>query len=64
MAIPNLRDPDVREQYRNDRMCTDPKVAGDQLIPSFSKGTPEIDDAVYELLRKKYEKSIEDKKEI
>jgi len=59
MEIPNLRDPEVREKYRNDRMCTDPKVAGDQLIPSFSKGNPEIDDAVYRMVREKYEKLIE-----
>ena len=47
MEIPNLRDKTVREQYRNDTMCTDPKVAGDMLIPVMSTGTPEIPDEVY-----------------
>jgi predicted dehydrogenase len=61
MEIPNLRDPAVRDQYRHDRICTDPKYAGDQLIPSYSKGNPVIDDAVYRSIREKYEKSLEGK---
>ena len=48
METPNLRDKSVREKLRNDTACTDPKVAGDMLQPTFSKGTPDIDDAVYE----------------
>ena len=48
MDIPNLKDPAVREQYRNDNRCTDPKVAGDQLLPSYSKGNPEIPDEIYD----------------
>lgn len=47
MEIPNLRDKAVREEWRNDTACTDPKVAGDMLLPTFSKGTPNIDDGVY-----------------
>lgn len=48
MEIPNLRDKEVRELWRNDVACTNPEIAGDQLLPTFSKGTPDIDDAVYE----------------
>ena len=55
MDIPNLRDKAVRDQYRNDTICSDPKVAGDQLVPSFSKGNPIIDDAVYEDVKRKWE---------
>ena len=54
MEIPNLRDKAVREQYRNDTACTDPKVAGDMLLPTLSIGTPEIEDAVYEVMRRKW----------
>lgn len=57
--IPDLRDPEVREQYRNDNRCTDPKVAGDQLLPSYSKGNPDIPDAIYDMRRKEWEKSLE-----
>ena len=48
MAIPNLRNKEERDRYRNDTRCTDPKVAGDQLLPTFSKGTPEIPKEVYQ----------------
>jgi len=51
MEIPNLRDKAVREQYRNDTACTDPKVAGDQLLPSCSTGDPEVADEVYDRIR-------------
>ena len=47
MEIPNLRDASVREAWRNDTACTIPEIAGDMLLPTFSKGTPEIDDGVY-----------------
>ena len=48
MDIPNLRDPAEREKWRNDVACTDPEVAGDQLLPTRKGGTPEIPDAVYD----------------
>jgi len=51
VEIPNLRDKAVRELWRNDTACTDPNVAGDMLLPSFSKGTPVIDDGVYEHMK-------------
>jgi len=55
MDIPNLRDKAVRDQYRNDTMCSDAKVAGDQYVPAFSKGNPRIEDAVYEDVARKWE---------
>lgn len=54
MTIPNLRNKEEREKYRNDTACTDPKAAGDMLLPSFSLGTPEIPDEVYEKMKQKY----------
>jgi len=54
MEIPNLRDRTVRELYRNDTACVDPKVAGDQLLPPSTKGTPVIDPGVYAAIRKKW----------
>jgi len=58
MQIPNLRDKAVREQYRNDTACTDPKVAGDMLLPTLPSGTPEIDPAVYENVRQKWQEEF------
>ncbi|MBQ9783256.1 MAG: Gfo/Idh/MocA family oxidoreductase [Clostridia bacterium] len=61
MEIPNLRDRAVREQYRNDTMCTDPEVAGDMWIPSFSKGIPDIPDEVYDRMKAKWAQEQKDK---
>ncbi len=47
-AIPDLRKKEVRDLYRNDRRCTDPAVAGEQLLPSYSKGNPDIAPEIYE----------------
>ena len=54
MESPNLRDKSVREQYRNDTACTNPEIAGDRLLPTISTGTPDIEDAVYELMKEKW----------
>jgi hypothetical protein len=48
MTVPNLRNKDEREIWRNDTTCTDPKAAGDMLVPTFSKGTPDIPQEVYD----------------
>ncbi len=52
--IPNLRNKEERDKWRNDTLCTDPKVAGDMLVPCFSKGNPEIPDEIYDIMREKY----------
>lgn len=61
--IPNLRDKSVRELWRNDTACTDPKVAGDMLLPTFSKGTPVIEQAVYDRMLKMWEDECENPQE-
>ena len=48
VAIPNLRDKEEREKWRNDTACTDPKVAGDQLLPCRPGGNPEIAQEIYD----------------
>ena len=63
MEIPNLRNKEVRDQYRNDTACSDPKVAGDMLLPTFSKGTPVIPQEVYDRIREKWEAFLEAEKE-
>jgi hypothetical protein len=54
IEIPNFRDPQIRELYREDVACTDLKVAGDQYLPCYSKGDPEIADETYTGLRKQW----------
>ena len=48
MAIPNLRNKAERDKWRNDTACTDPKVAGDQLLPCRPGGNPKIEQSVYD----------------
>ena len=60
MQIPDLRDPAQREQWRNDTACTDPNVAGDMLLPTFSLGTPDIDDGVYAHMKALWDAECQD----
>lgn len=59
MDIPNLRNKEEREKWRNDTTCTDPKVAGDMLIPCYSKGNPDIPDEVYKAMYDKWRAEVE-----
>ncbi|MBR2879012.1 MAG: Gfo/Idh/MocA family oxidoreductase [Clostridia bacterium] len=59
VEIPNLRNKEERDKWRNDTTCTDPKVAGDMLIPSFSLGNPDIPDAVYEKMAKMWDEECQ-----
>ena len=51
-AVPDFRDPAQREPYRNDRACTNPEVAGDQVqsvIPGVKM--PEVPQEAYDKIR-------------
>lgn len=52
LEVTDFRDKQAREKYRNDNWCTNPKVAGDNLAPLCSFGSPNIPDSVYEKVRK------------
>lgn len=56
--IPNLRNKEERDKWRNDVTCTDPKIAGEHLIPTRKSGTPEIDDSIYEQQRAMFEEQV------
>lgn len=56
MDIPDFRDRAVREKYIFDNMCTDPVVAGKQVVPSYSKGNPEVPADVYKNIKEKWYK--------
>ena len=63
MDVPNLRNKEERERWRNDTACTDPKTAGDMLLPTMKGGTPEIDGAVYDRMKAIWTERREKKKE-
>lgn len=60
LEIPDFRKKEDRDKWRNDTACTDPKVAGDMLWPTFSSGTPKIPGQVYENIRQKWRKEFEE----
>lgn len=64
MAIPNLRNKEEREKWRNDTRCTDPKHSEYETIPSYSKGTPEIPQENYERLQEMWHNGVKDNKNI
>lgn len=51
VEVPDLRDKAQRDAYRGDNACTNPKIAGDQLLPVSAYPAPEIPDSVYEKVR-------------
>lgn len=55
MEIPNLRNKEERDKWRNDSSCTIPSVAGDMLLPTSKNGTPDIPDSIYESIKEKWE---------
>ena len=58
MEIPNLRNREERDKWRGDTACTDPNVAGDQLLPTCREGTPDIPMEVYDKVRRDWEKFL------
>ncbi|MBQ7541295.1 MAG: GNAT family N-acetyltransferase [Clostridia bacterium] len=54
LEIPDLRDPGQRDKWRNDATCTDP-AAGENALPSYSRGNPDIPQETYEQLHRKME---------
>jgi len=55
MEVPNLRLKEERDRWRNDNLCTDPKVAGDRVLPSSSHPTTPPE-GVYERVRELWER--------
>lgn len=52
IEVPDFRNKAEREKYRNDNWCTNPDIAGNNLAPLCSFGSPDISDETYEKVRK------------
>ncbi len=52
--VPNLRNPEERDAYRNDHACTSPDEAGDQLLPISSYPLRHLPDEVFERMRARF----------
>lgn len=58
MAVPNLRNKAERDKWRNDTRTTDPKNPEYEIIPSYSKGNPEIPEENYARLEKMWKEKV------
>jgi hypothetical protein len=61
IEVPDFRNKPIREKYRNDNWCTDPNVAGENVAPNCSFGSPDIHDSVYDKVKEIWEKSVNPK---
>lgn len=61
IEVPDFRIHEIRGQYRDDHWCTNPQIAGGQLMPFCSRGVTDISDDVYEKVRKTWEDSQKSK---
>lgn len=58
VKIPNFRNPEEREEYKNDHACVTPSVAGDQLLPSTTVNHPEVTPDIYKKAKELFETGI------
>lgn len=56
--VPDLRDKAVRDKYRNDFYCTDPRTPEEFRLPTSKNGTPEVEEAVYEAVQKSFSDAV------
>ncbi len=61
-TIPDFRNKSERDKYRNDTRCTDPQKSAECIIPSYGKGKIEIPDEIYQGIRLKYLKNLQEKR--
>ena len=54
VKVPNLRNKEERDAFRNDNACTTKSIAGDQLLPLSSYGEKDIPEEVYDRVRQKW----------
>jgi hypothetical protein len=60
IEVPDLRKKELRDKYRNDNWCVDPKMAGPgQPTSSSSFGPVEIPDSLYEAQAAEYRRRMD-----
>ncbi len=57
--IPDFRNKDEREKYKNDNACTNPDIAGEQVVPRTVYEPAEVPDAVYDNVRTLWEQGLD-----
>lgn len=59
IRVPNFRNPEEREAYRNDHACTNPAVAGEQLLPRSTYSLPPLPDSHYDRVKALWEAGLD-----
>lgn len=59
VEVPDLSKPAQREKYRNDNACTNPAVAGEQVVPKTTYAIKEAPDEVYDNVKKLWENGLD-----
>ncbi len=54
IKVPNLRNKEERDAYRNDRLCTFPEIAGDQWVSNNVHNDDYIPDEVFEEVKRRW----------
>ncbi len=55
-VVPNFRNKEERDAYRNDTFCSFPESAGDMYVPNNVQEKVDIPDSVYEMVRGKWQR--------
>ncbi len=50
-TVPDMRDKEEREAFRNDHYSTNPAAPEEYRLPTSKTGTPEVDESVYQAVR-------------
>ncbi|HOJ09941.1 MAG TPA: Gfo/Idh/MocA family oxidoreductase [Clostridiales bacterium] len=61
IEVPDFRKVEVRDKYRNDNWCTNDKVAGENIAPLCSFGSPKLPDSIYEDVREMWVNKLKNK---
>ncbi len=60
MSVPNFRNKEERDLYRNDNACTNPKVAsGDELLPITGHEINTVSDEMYDKIRELWQNGLD-----
>jgi len=54
IKVPNLRNKEERDAYRNDTLCTFPEIAGDQYVSNNIHNPEPIPDEVFEEVKRRW----------
>ncbi len=50
-AVPDMRNKEEREKYRNDHYSNNPAAPDNYRLPTSKSGTPEVDESIYQAVR-------------